>query len=299
MNPWSEEVGFAPEVAARRPIRDRGLSPGESPAGGRPRPEAGEMLVLRPGRISYASGLALQERLVAERRLGTAPDTLVLLEHEAVVTLGRGANPTHVLLDRERLERKGIDLFETGRGGDVTLHSPGQVVGYPVLALHGAQRDSHLYLRDLEEVMIRTAASYGVVAERVAGLTGIWVSGDKLGAIGVRMNSGWITSHGFAFNVSNDLALFDVIVPCGIRGRGVTSLSKLLSREVPVTEVMDVFESFFREVFHRGGATDLVDDPSTTANTGAPARLSRTKARRSGWRKLQAAHTAVKTGEGE
>ena len=184
-----------------------------------------------------------------ERREGTIPDTLVLLEHEAVVTLGRGADPAHVLLDRERLGRLGIELCETGRGGDVTLHNPGQVVGYPVVALRGERRDSHRYLRDLEEVMIRAAADFGVEADRVGGLTGVWTREGKLGAIGVRLNSGWITSHGFAFNVANDLAAFDVIVPCGIRGRGVASLSRLLGRPVPVAEAMDSLERCFREVF--------------------------------------------------
>ena len=205
--------------------------------------------VLRSGRISYADGLALQERLVGERRRGEAPDTLVLLEHDPVVTLGRGGDAGHLLLDPGRLAARGIDFFETGRGGDVTIHSPGQVVGYPILALLGAQRDAHLYLRELEEVMILAAHDLGVDAGRAAGMTGIWVGRAKLGAIGVRLNSGWITSHGFAFNVANDLSLFDVIVPCGIRGRDVTSLSRLLGREVSVADAMDRLETRFRERF--------------------------------------------------
>lgn len=281
MNRWSDrasaEQGQA-ETALKNEKGSRGWSllhdPGEdvcsglSPAHDGPFQQESIVVdvgleVLRPGRVSYAAGLALQERLVAERRRGAAPDTLVLLEHDAVVTLGRGADPSHVLLDRERLARKGIELFETGRGGDVTLHSPGQVVGYPVLALQGAKRDAHLYLRDLEEVMIRVALSYGIRAGRVSALTGIWVGGDKLGAIGVRIQSGWITSHGFAFNVANDLALFDVIVPCGIRGRGVTSLSKLLGREISVSEVVDRFEVCFREVF-----TTPVHDAAVGVNFG-------------------------------
>jgi lipoyl(octanoyl) transferase len=209
----------------------------------------GAIAVLRPGSLSYADGLALQERLVEERRRGAAPDTLVLLEHEAVVTLGRGADPANVLFDRERLAARGIALFETGRGGDVTLHSPGQVVGYPIVALHGERRDTHRYLRDLEEVMILAARDFGVDAARMEGLTGIWTGGEKLGAIGVRLNSGWITSHGFAFNTANDLSLFGVIVPCGIRGRGVTSLSRLLGRRVAPEEAMDRLEARFRQVF--------------------------------------------------
>lgn len=204
---------------------------------------------VRPGRLGYADGLALQDRLVLERRAGVVPDTLVLLEHGPVVTLGRAADPAHVLLDRGRLEARGIALFETGRGGDVTLHAPGQVVGYPILALFGARRDTHRYLRDLEEVMIRVAREFGVESGRIEGLTGTWVGSEKLGAIGVRVHSGWITSHGFAFNADNDLSLYEVIVPCGIRGKGVTSLARLLGRRIAVDEVMDRFEARFRDVF--------------------------------------------------
>jgi lipoyl(octanoyl) transferase len=154
-----------------------------------------------------------------------------------------------VLLDRGELARRGIGLFETGRGGDVTVHGPGQVVGYPILALEGERRDAHRYLRDVEEVMIRCASDFSVRAERKPGLTGVWVGEEKLGAIGVRLNSGWITSHGFAFNVANDLSLFRVIVPCGIRGRGVTSLSRLLGRAVGVGEAGASLVTRFEEVF--------------------------------------------------
>jgi len=215
-----------------------------------------DLAVLRPGRLPYAEGLALQERLVSQRRTGAAPDTLVLLEHDPVVTLGRGADPAHVLLDRDRLAARGIALFETGRGGDVTLHAPGQVVGYPILALEGARRDTHLYLRDLEEVMIRVARDFGVESARIEGLTGTWAGGEKLGAIGVRIHSGWFTSHGFAFNADNDLSLYDVIVPCGIRGKGVTSLARLLGRAVATGDVMAAFEARFRDVFDVAGDED-------------------------------------------
>jgi lipoyl(octanoyl) transferase len=215
-----------------------------------------DLAVLRPGRLPYADGLALQERLVGERRTGGAPDALVLLEHEPVVTLGRGADPAHVLLDRGRLAARGIALFETGRGGDVTLHAPGQLVGYPILALAGARRDTHLYLRDLEEVMIRVARDFGVESGRIQGLTGTWAGTEKLGAIGVRVHSGWITSHGFAFNADNDLSLYGVIVPCGIRGKGVTSLARLLGHPIAIEEVMDRFEARFRDVFDVSGDED-------------------------------------------
>jgi lipoyl(octanoyl) transferase len=214
-----------------------------------PVPPVASVRVVRVGRLSYEEGLSLQADLVTNRRAGLIPDTLALLEHEPVITLGRGADPSHVLLDKKQLVEKGIALFETGRGGDVTVHSPGQAVGYPVLALEGARRDTHRYLRDLEEVMIRAAADFGVGAQRESGLTGIWVSGAKLGAIGVRLNTGWITSHGFAFNVCNDLSLFRTIVPCGLDGRAVTSLSRLTGRAVDVREAMDRLAARFLEVF--------------------------------------------------
>ena len=146
-------------------------------------------------------------------------------------TLGRNARAENVLFPAERLRERGFDVYDTGRGGDVTYHGPGQVVGYPILDLSPDRRDVHRYVRDLEDVMIRTCASYGVEAGRIDGLTGTWVGREKIGAIGVRI-SRWVTSHGFAFNVSTDLAAFDLIVPCGIRDKGVTSLERLLGRDV-------------------------------------------------------------------
>ena len=144
-------------------------------------------------------------------------------------TLGRNARQENLLLPAALLQQRGFELFETGRGGDVTYHGPGQVVGYPILDLSPDRRDVHRYVRDLEQVMIDACSDFGVAAERVHGLTGVWVGRDKVGAIGVRP-SRWVTSHGFAFNVSTDLAAFDLIVPCGIRDRGVTSLERLLER---------------------------------------------------------------------
>ena len=204
--------------------------------------------VRRLGRIRYAEGLELQARLVEERKAGAIPDTLLLLEHEPVFTLGRNARKENVLLPEEELRARGFDVFESGRGGDVTYHGPGQVVGYPILDLAPDRRDVHRYVRDLEEVMIRAAGDYGVTAGRIAGLTGCWVGDTKLGAIGVRL-SRWVTSHGFAFNVDLDLAPFGLIVPCGIRTRGVTTLTTLLGRPLGVDEVADRLETRFREVF--------------------------------------------------
>ena len=155
-----------------------------------------------------------------------------------------------MLFPAETLRARGFDVFETGRGGDVTYHGPGQVVGYPILDLSPDRRDVHRYVRDLEEVMIRTCAGYGIEAARVAGLTGTWVGPDKIGAIGVRI-ARWVTSHGFAFNVATDLSAFDLIVPCGIRGRGVTSLGRLLGRPVEIAEVMSRLTLHFAAVFER------------------------------------------------
>ncbi len=181
------------------------------------------------------------------------PDTLLLLEHDPVFTLGRNAKPENMLFTADALRARGFEVFETGRGGDVTYHGPGQVVGYPILDLGPDRRDVHRYVRDLEEVMIRTCADYALAAGRVAGLTGVWVGDAKIGAIGVRI-ARWVTSHGFALNVATDLAPFDLIVPCGIRGRGVTSLTGLLGREVAASEVMDRIAGHFASVFARGTA---------------------------------------------
>ncbi len=208
------------------------------------------LLVRRLGRVPYARGLELQQQLVAERQQGAVPDQLLLLEHDPVFTLGRNARRENVLVPSELLCERGYEVFETGRGGDVTYHGPGQLVGYPILQLAADRRDVHRYVREIEEVMIRTCADYGIEAGRVAGLTGTWVGPEKIGAIGVRI-SRWVTSHGFAFNVSTDLSAFDLIVPCGIRGRGVTSLERLLGRAVPLPEVMDRLVGHFAAVFAR------------------------------------------------
>jgi lipoyl(octanoyl) transferase len=217
---------------------------------GRPFAPPRPIVVRRLGRVAYAEGLAIQERLVAERQRGTVCDQLLLLEHDPVFTLGRNARPENVLLGPEELRRRGFAVFETGRGGDVTYHGPGQVVAYPILDLAPDRRDVRRYVHDLEEVMIRTCTGYAVEAGRVPGLVGVWVGRDKIGAIGVRI-SRWVTSHGLAFNVSTDLAPFDLIVPCGIRGRGPTSLARLLGRKVPTGEVMDALAHHFAAVFER------------------------------------------------
>jgi lipoate-protein ligase B len=206
--------------------------------------------VRRLGVVSYGDGLELQRQLVAQRLAGEIPDTLLLLQHPHVLTLGvkAGQSRQHVLATPARLRELGVELHETGRGGDVTYHGPGQIVGYPVLNLKPDRCDVHRYVRDLEEVMIRVTRDYGFEAGRIEGLTGAWVDGEKIGAIGVRIQR-WITSHGFAYNVRTDLDFFKLIVPCGIGDRGVTSLQRLTGRAVPIPEAEDRIVSHFRDIF--------------------------------------------------
>jgi lipoate-protein ligase B len=198
--------------------------------------------------VPYAEGLRLQEKLVLARQQGAGEDTLLLLEHPAVVTLGRGADPANLRSTPEAMRHSGVEVFETGRGGDVTYHGPGQLVGYPILLLPAPFRDLHLLMRMVEDLLIDVAGDFGIQAERVEGLTGVWVGNDKLAAIGMRV-SRWVTSHGFALNVSTDLAGFDLIVPCGIRGRGVTSLSRLLGRSVAMQDAVASTLTHFARVF--------------------------------------------------
>jgi len=206
--------------------------------------------VRRLGVIPYADGLELQKSLVEQRKAGDIPDQLILLEHPPVITLGVKTrnDRSHIVAPTDVLEAEGVDVFETGRGGDVTYHGPGQLVGYPILDLKPDRCDVHQYVRDLEEVMIRMAAAFGVTAGRIDGLTGAWVGQEKLASIGVRI-ARWVTSHGFAFNVNTTLEHFNFIVPCGITDKGVTSLEKLLGRPVGVDEVADICVREFRSVF--------------------------------------------------
>ena len=213
--------------------------------------------VRRLGTVSYAEALAMQRALVEERRADRVPDLLILLQHPPVITLGvKGdGGRSNVVATPDRLAELGIAVEETGRGGDVTYHGPGQIVGYPILDLRPDRQDVHRYVRDLEDVMIRTCAGYGLEAGRIAGLTGAWLGvengpAEKIGAIGVRI-SRWVTSHGFAFNVSTRLDHFQLIVPCGIADRGVTSLEKATSRTIPIEEVEDRLIENFAAVFAR------------------------------------------------
>jgi lipoyl(octanoyl) transferase len=218
------------------------------------------------GLIGYAEAYALQKRIVAARKAGAIEDVLLLCEHPHVITQGRNGKREHLLAGENVLRQKGVEFHETSRGGDVTYHGPGQIVGYPILNLAAIRRDVVWYVRMLEEVMIRVSADFGVDATREIGKTGIWVAPnvaaadhrgrpadsatEKLGAIGVHI-SRWVTSHGFAYNVSTDLRFFDLIVPCGIADRKATSLEKLLSRKIGSPEAAAWLKKHFAEVFGR------------------------------------------------
>jgi lipoyl(octanoyl) transferase len=212
-----------------------------------------ECLVIDLGRIEYGAAWKLQRRVMAARKAGALPDVLLLCEHFPVITLGRSGKISNLRVSEQILQQMGVSFFETDRGGDITYHGPGQLVGYPILNLAEIRRDVAWYVRSLEEVMIRATAEFGVASQRVPGRTGVWVDAtaenevqdvkeikevkdeEKLAAIGVHL-SRWVTSHGFAYNVSTDLRYFDLIVPCGIADKRATSLEKLLRRSVDLNE---------------------------------------------------------------
>ncbi len=210
-----------------------------------------ELEVHHLGLVPYARGLEMQAELVRRRRAGEVPDQLLLLEHPHVITLGTGSDTDHILVGEDERRLLGIEIFETGRGGDVTYHGPGQLVGYPILDLKPDRCDLHRYVRDLEAVLIKVLADLGVEADRKPGMTGVWVAGEKIAAIGVRVSSGWITSHGFALNVETNLDYFDSIVPCGIRAHGVTALARHTPAPVTVDEVAGRVAAGFAEFFGR------------------------------------------------
>jgi lipoyl(octanoyl) transferase len=201
-----------------------------------------------PALVPYAEGWELQKELVRLRKKDEVPDTLVLLEHSPVFTVGKAASDASNLgAGEDYLRSIGADVFWSDRGGDATFHGPGQLVGYPILRLK--VHDTHKYLRDLEEVVIRVLGEYGLEGWRHPDYTGVWVGECKICAIGVKFSSGWITSHGFALNVSTDLSWFDLITPCGIREFGVTTLEKELARSVPLHEVEHKITEHFLRVF--------------------------------------------------
>src|SRR6266566_3416446 len=200
--------------------------------------------------VTYENGMHLQQKFVSLRQSDAIPDQLLLLEHPPVITLGRGGDAANLLASPEALRANGVRFFETTRGGDITYHGPGQVVGYPILHLGEGSRDVRKYVTKLEEVLIRTVAEYGVTAERIAGRRGIWVGDNKIAAIGVRI-ARWVTSHGFALNVNTNLEHFRLITPCGLPGTGVTSISNELGHAVFTSEVRALLAKNFASVFER------------------------------------------------
>jgi lipoyl(octanoyl) transferase len=202
------------------------------------------------GRIDYRRALDLQMRICASRKLGREPDVLLLLEHPPTITLGRNGRWHNLLVTDEALIARGIERFESDRGGDITFHGPGQIVGYPILKLEASERDVHRYMRNLEECLIRTLQAFGIESGRDSRYTGVWTSQGKVAALGVHI-SRWITRHGFALNVNTDLSYYDLIVPCGIAGKQVTSMERLLARPVGLQEVAGRVAVEFASVFGR------------------------------------------------
>lgn len=216
--------------------------------------------LLQLGTIDYGTGLRLQQRLVELRKDGRIGDVLLLLEHTPVITLGRNAKAANVVASPEKFAERGVEIFECDRGGDVTFHGPGQLVGYPIFDLRGFpsmdEKRKTLgvieYVRRLEEVLIRTCADFGIETKRIPSLAGVWTGGAqaeaKIAALGVHISRG-VTSHGFALNVNTDLTFFDLIVPCGITDKPVTSMQKELGREVPTQGVVHSISRNFGQVF--------------------------------------------------
>jgi lipoyl(octanoyl) transferase len=214
------------------------------------------------GLISYGPAFELQRRLVSARKIDAMPDVLLLCEHPHVITLGRNGHQENLLASAHLLRQMNVEFHPSDRGGDITYHGPGQVVGYPILNLAAIRRDVGWYMRKLEETLIRATAEFGIEAGRLAGMTGVWVEGsgdsadgrvagaEKLAAIGVHL-SRWVTSHGFAYNVSTDLRYFDLIVPCGLRGKRATSLERLLGRAVRRDEATSRIVKHFARIFGR------------------------------------------------
>jgi len=200
--------------------------------------------------VTYENAMHLQQKLVSMRQRDEIPDQLLLLEHPPVITLGRGGDAANLLASPKELRDQGVRFFETTRGGDITYHGPGQIVGYPIVHLGEGKRDVRRYVTKLEEVLIRTVAEYGITATRAEGKRGIWVGNDKIAAIGVRI-ARWVTSHGFALNVNTDLEHFRLITPCGIQGSGVTSIARETGRRVPPDEVRTLIVRHFADVFDR------------------------------------------------
>ncbi len=200
------------------------------------------------GLVDYKEAWDLQKKIFELRRGNQVPDTFFMLQHPHTYTLGKVADKSNLLSSEEQLKDAGVSVYEIDRGGDITYHGPGQIVGYPIISLSGWKEDTHLYLRSLEEVIIQTLSSYGIESERNPKYTGVWIGDRKIAAIGIKV-SRWITMHGFAFNINTDLSFFNGIIPCGIKEKEVTSLQKELGREIDIEEVKNILLEKFTEVF--------------------------------------------------
>lgn len=209
-----------------------------------------ELLVVKLGRTKYRYAWDLQKRVFSARLERHIGDVLLLTEHDHVYTFGKGADENHLLAKADELATKGVDVFWIDRGGDITYHGPGQVVGYPILDLNGHKSDIHWYLRQIEEAIISVLAEYDISSGREPEFTGVWVKSEKIAAIGVKVSK-WMTMHGFALNVKTDLSFFDRIIPCGIFHKGVTTIQNILQREIDIEEVYTLVTKHFARLFHR------------------------------------------------
>jgi lipoyl(octanoyl) transferase len=207
-----------------------------------------QILVSNLGRTRYAEAWDLQQRVFDLRRLGLIDDVLLLTEHDHVYTLGKGGDANHLLASDAELSKNGTEVYRIDRGGDITYHGPGQIVGYPILDLNKYSPDIHKYLRSLEDVLINLLDAFGINGEREEGMTGVWVRGEKIAAMGVKVSK-WITMHGFALNVNTDLQKFERIIPCGIFHKGVTSMQRYLGREIALEDVERKLTESFSGVF--------------------------------------------------
>jgi len=208
-----------------------------------------EAWILKLDTVPYQQALELQKKLVELRSRDAIPDTLILLEHPPVFTVTREATRRNLLASPQSLEKKGISVHQTNRGGDITYHGPGQLVGYPIISLKDRGKDLHRYIRSIEEMIILVLKEYGISGYRDSINAGVWVEGDKIAAIGIAVKASWTTMHGFSFNICPDLSHYSFIVPCGIVGRGVTSLAKILGKAVSRQEVEGQLVHYFEELF--------------------------------------------------
>lgn len=230
-------------------------------------------LVVRLGLVPYGLACDFQRKVVRARKEGVVPDVLLLCEHPHVITLGRNGQREHLLTSDRLLAQMNVEFHATDRGGDITYHGPGQIVGYPVLDLAQHRRDVRWYVKQLEEVMIRITTDFGLASKRLEGQHGVWIDTgtprpeEKLGALGVHL-SRWVTSHGFAYNVSTDLRYFDLIVPCGIVGKRATSLERALGRPVDSEEVTQNLALHFGQVFERKMVSISASELKDTLDAG-------------------------------